>query len=280
MLAHRYGEHARSDTLFAEGLALFQRLQDQRNTGRVLTGWGRTARNRGDYRRASQLGEEGLTLLRAVGDHGGISWALLSLADVALDQGDVVKARAQFQEALAVSRKAGDSYSSAWALINLGRIAYVEGDHARATALLEDSRDRFRELGDYDGVAQVLVDLGHVARVQGDIARATALYQESLAVRQRRQSYDVGHDARCLEGLAAAYASSGRAERAARLFGAAEALREAHDAPLPPLARAAYEQDVTAAHTPLDNATLVAAKAEGRAMTLEQAVAYALSDES
>jgi len=71
-------------------------------------------------------------------------------------------------------------------------------------------------------------------------------------------------------------AGSQQLERAARLFGAAEALRAAAGVPLTPFDRADYDRDVAAIQAQLDNAALKAAWVEGRAMSLEQAVAYAL----
>jgi len=62
-------------------------------------------------------------------------------------------------------------------------------------------------------------------------------------------------------------------------MGAAQALREALGAPLPPVERGAYEQTVAQARAHLDTATWAAAWAEGPAMPLEQAVAYALAND-
>ena len=68
------------------------------------------------------------------------------------------------------------------------------------------------------------------------------------------------------------------AARAARLFGAADALRAAIGSPLAPFDQPTYDHDVEAAHAQLNNDIWEAAWAEGRAMTLEQAIACALSD--
>jgi hypothetical protein len=64
---------------------------------------------------------------------------------------------------------------------------------------------------------------------------------------------------------------------AARLFGAAEALRAAIGSPIPPIERAEYERAVAASRTALGEAAFAAAWAEGRAMTLERAVEFALA---
>jgi non-specific serine/threonine protein kinase len=82
----------------------------------------------------------------------------------------------------------------------------------------------------------------------------------------------------CLLGLAALAAQEGGPERAARLWGAAAALREAHGLHLPALLRARSEGYAAAARAQVGEAAFAAAWAAGRAMTLEQAVADALEE--
>jgi hypothetical protein len=75
-----------------------------------------------------------------------------------------------------------------------------------------------------------------------------------------------------LEGLAGIAADDDQAERAARLFGAAEALRAAIDTPLSPGERADYDRSVAATHAALGQAGFAAAWEAGRAMTLDDAI--------
>jgi hypothetical protein len=124
-------------------------------------------------------------------------------------------------------------------------------------------------------VAQVCTDLGHVARKQGDLPRARALYRESLVLAQQFDVYRP-HLADTLEGLAMASVASGELQYATRLLGAAGALREALNAPRAPHGRAEYERQATAARTHLDDTTFAAVWSEGRAMTLEQVITYAV----
>ncbi len=99
-------------------------------------------------------------------------------------------------------------------------------------------------------------------------------YRESLLLgRNLGSRWEI---ANVLAGLAGSSGSTGHAVRAARLFGAVNALRESVGIPLRPIARPEYERDVAAVRTQLDEASRQAAWAEGRAMTLEQAIAYAL----
>jgi non-specific serine/threonine protein kinase len=119
--------------------------------------------------------------------------------------------------------------------------------------------------------------LGHLARIQGDYERATGLLEESLGLLV--QLKDKRCPALCVEGLACVASGRGQADRAARLFGAAETLRETIGVALLPAERADHERAVAAARAGVDDGAFAAAWAEGRAMTLEQAAEYALATE-
>ena len=82
-----------------------------------------------------------------------------------------------------------------------------------------------------------------------------------------------------LEGLACISAAEGTSERAARLFGATEALREAVGYQYIPEEDAWREPYLAAARSQLDEAAWDKAWAEGRAMPMEQAIEYALSEQ-
>ena len=105
---------------------------------------------------------------------------------------------------------------------------------------------------------------------QGDFAAALAFYEQSLAV--AREFYDDWLCAYCLEGWACVVAKQGKCAWAARLWGAAESLRERCGIPLYPLDRMDYEPAVVAARTMLGEQAFTTAWAEGRTMTFEQAL--------
>ncbi len=190
------------------------------------------------------------------------------------NQGDYRPAQTFLEESLARFRELGIKWGIAYALGNLGRTALCQGDCARATAQIEESMALCQELGDRDGVAECLARLGGVSAAQGDAERATALYRESLSLYQ--QVGDKPGVAECLKELAKVAQMLAQPVHAARLFGAAEALRQALNSFLLPDERVCYERSVAEARAQLDEATFAAAWAEGRAMTLEQAVIFAL----
>jgi hypothetical protein len=141
---------------------------------------------------------------------------------------------------------------------------------------LEESLTLFQELGYTLGVEETLISLGRVAHAQGDSVQAARHFTKSL-VPMSESRFGLNAISDCLDGLAAVAGTQGQPERAARLFGAAEALRQRVNVALQPAYHAAYKRDVAAAGAQLNDATFAAAWAAGQAMSLEQAIAYVLS---
>jgi tetratricopeptide (TPR) repeat protein len=168
----------------------------------------------------------------------------------------------------------GDEPGIILALSRLGDIAYLQGDHERAVALIEESLAHSWEREDKEMIAWALKLLGNLAQRQSDVGRATRLLAESLALFQ--EWGDLLGVTAYLEGMAEVAARQGQPERTVRLFGAAAVLRDALGIPPYPAEQAEYEQHLSAARTQLGERTFDTAWTEGQAMSVEQAIAYAL----
>ncbi len=275
-LAWFQGELARANSLLKESLTLYQDLGDDAGAAFALLVLGRTAVSQGDRGRGKALVEESLALFRQQGNMWGIARALIVLGDGALFEGDVDRATAKFQKSLDISQNLEDAEGIALSLLYLGRAAHMRSDDARSKTLLEESLVVFKDSGDSRGVAEVLLELGRVAHAQGNDAHALALCRESLIL--IRKLDNKSQIAFCLTTLAGVIQALGDVARAARLYGAAEMLLESLDAVLDPGGSLEYDSDLAAARTQLGEPTFEVARAEGRAMSFEQAVAYALSE--
>jgi tetratricopeptide (TPR) repeat protein len=265
--AAEQGDYGRAAALCEESDALSRDLGDTWGMGWSLNVRGELARHRGDHQGAIALFERSLALFRSLDDRWYAAVVLNNLGALARYQADNARAAALYEESLVMTREIGDPWSTAMILGNLGEVARDQGDTARAAALCEESLRLFRELGDQRGMAYALTYLGVIACKRGDYESALALYTESLTLwRHVGQQSEI---ATCLEGLAEAACALGHATHAARLLGAAAALRDRLGVPVPPADRPVYERTVMAVNSALEHAFLPAWEA-GHALSPDQ----------
>jgi predicted ATPase/DNA-binding SARP family transcriptional activator len=274
-------DNVQAQALMEASLPLFRRIGDAWSIGMNLAELGDVVYRHGQYDRATLLFEESLAQLTAIGHSSGLAVALLGLGKAAYDRGEYARAADLLDDALA--RLSGHPPLAA-ALCARGKVALAQGDAELATALFEESRDLCQTLDNKAGKALALHLLGRVARQQGELARAGALLTESLRLRQGGATNDILESLEGLAGLAVAeeHQHMGHPERVLRavlLLSAAAATRDVLGLPLPPGNRAAYERDLATMRDRLNAAAWQAAWAEGQAMTLEQAIAEALTEE-
>ena len=164
-------------------------------------------------------------------------------------------------------------------LLYLGHAAQLHGAYDRAAQLHQESLAIFRSSGDqHPGPAGAYHSLGETALGQGRLDEAARWLAQGLAL--SRTLGDQAGSAWCLAGLGSAAGLDEAPERAARLWGAAERLRQTIGCRPPPAARATYERAMAAARAQLGDNAFATAWEAGRALTLEQAIVYALSEDS
>jgi hypothetical protein len=162
---------------------------------------------------------------------------------------------------------------------NLGVVAIVRGDQALARSRLQQGWASDRALGDHTGWIRMVFRLGrviHLARQRGEHEQAATMLRDSLTLAR-----DVGHPwgmSESMRRFAKEAMLEGRAERAARLYGAAESIRKTNVPPLPPYPLASYQRDVAEVQSALGPAAFEALWAEGARMTMEQAITIALGE--
>ena len=278
-LAHYYrNDYTGAYTCIEESLTISQGLGDKKGSANSLSAMGYLAMTQDDYGRAMALYKDSQMIYRELGDKTGTIMVIDSLGILEMKRGDYERAIALFEEGLALKREQGHKGGIACSLINLGEAARAQGNYGRAMALYEESVPLFREVGDKYGIAAALNNLGFVAEEQGDYEQAATLQRESLA-----QFCEIGEKrpiASCLVGLAGVARGQGQSDQAVRLCGAVEALLESSCIHLASADQIEYDRTLAATRIHLDEVTFAAAWTEGRAMTVEQAIAEALSDEA
>ncbi|MEP7291591.1 MAG: LuxR C-terminal-related transcriptional regulator, partial [Chloroflexota bacterium] len=224
---------------------------------------------------SASLFDKSLAVFRKLGDPLGISHLLRRRAWNAIGLGDYAYAQLLLEEALVRGREVGAKNAIAWSLhvyglLLLGR----DQDTEQAAAQFLESLALFRELEDLISAAQTLNALGVIEYRRGNAVRSAMRYVEALFL-LRENGIDDRHGAGCLlMGLGHLAVMRRNPERAARLLAAAEPYWEGT------VTFEVFDSDVQNLRAQLGEAAFAAAWAEGKAMTREQAVAYALQHET
>jgi non-specific serine/threonine protein kinase len=248
---------------------------------RALAGLGWLVLFQGQPDRAEATLSEALRVAVAAGSRMTEAMALSGLSLIHLNRGHYGEAAARTDEALALYREQESAAIAGLSYVSLtyarrGEIALAAGDISGAARYLAEAERRQRAPGQSWGLGAIVRWLGDVARARGDLDGAVARYRECLAPTE-----DSSHrlwEADALDGLAAVAAARGRPERAARLHGAAAALRERMGSAVAPWERPAHEDQLAAVQAALEPDVFTAAWAAGAALQEESALAEALAD--
>ena len=234
-----------------------------------------------EYDLCRALAEEGVLLYRELGDDDGVASCLTNISGAAImGMQDLEPARALHQEAWKLRPRLRDPRTIAKMLIVSALFSLLEGDLEGASVKLhEEALAMYRDVGDVQGMGMCLSDLGWMALIRGDFDEATKILRDNL--RLSGPANDMQGIQNGLLGLAGVAASLEQPDRAARLWGAAKAVREATGIRLAPLTMSAmnYEGGIAAVRDRLGEERFVLAWTEGEAMPPAAAIEYALSGE-
>jgi DNA-binding SARP family transcriptional activator len=214
---------------------------------------------------------------KAGGNAYAEGYAKAGLGLVAMNRGDLIKAAARLEEALPLFIECGELWTAAQTHTWLGTVSLLQGDQEQAVARFEEGLALARWIGDRGAIYNALYSLAQLALARGEYDRATSNFVEGMALSE--EMGDLANVAYCLEGLATVAGSRDEAERSAHLFGAAKGLHETIGVPVwtyyqPD--RTLYDQMMADLREALGEAPYEAALSEGRAMSPERAIAYAL----
>ncbi len=264
------GDYDDAEAQLRAGLETARELGERGQEAVVLSWMGELARGRGDYDRARAVLAEALALAGAVGRPFLTARCTCFLGRVTLDQANAADACAHFTEALTMALPLGLSYLHARCLLGLGEIARLDDDPATAQAHFDEATAVAQVNGDRQAVAAASLGLANLARSQGPVERARSLCHQALSLQE--EIGDLPGLATSLELLAAL---CGPGPDGVRLFGAAQALRDAGGYARPPGSATDYDRDLTTAGGALDLHERALAWDEGRSLSVGEAVAYA-----
>lgn len=314
--ASSQGDYQEADDLLAESLALCRAAGYWPGTLWALNYQGVTALRQGRAAEARECWERAVAAAREGHLDSRICWTLNSLANLNRDEGRQGQALALAKESLTLVRAAGIKPDFSWTAEIVADLHSDLGEFGEARGLLAEA-EAFRKaegwdeyiqpqilmvraclgLGEYEA-AQAYLDLslgmvvseeeddlaGWLRQYQGNVAlgcqeknKARLFYRSSLCLFWKRQ--DMAGIFLALSGLSA----TEEAERSARLHGAAQALSQTEERVRRILKpherqRQMYENEAAVSRIALGEASFAATWDAGYAMTLEQAVEYALGE--
>jgi non-specific serine/threonine protein kinase len=257
-LKRSLGSYPVRNTLKAEALA----------RGGLVSYW------RDDIDTASARWHECLDIYGELHDRAGVGQGLRWLGELTEWRGDLEGARTCFENSLAIAKQVKDETSVADLLRQLGRLEMKEGAHEKARTYLRESLTYYERIGDHRFINVTLGYLGLNAIDSGNFAAAHSHLEDGLAI-ARVLDFTIGL-ATPLMYFAALAAAQGDPRRALRLSGASEALAASAGAVATRLTRHVVERWLDKSRLELGPEMSAACEAEGRAMSRERAIDYAL----
>jgi predicted ATPase/class 3 adenylate cyclase len=251
-----------------EALVIFRELHDDRHSVFALCELARALSSQEELDLAQRTGEEALVIAETAGDERAASAALDTLAMIAGYRGQNEQAQALSERSLALRRSLGDQHLVATSANTLGLAALRVGDLDTAERAFEECLQLARELGEKVLTAAALCALGEIALSREVPALASERLLEALKL-----YHELGDErdcAECLHALGGVAAAQEMPLDAARLWGAAEVLRERPGAALTPEEKAVDRRFATGVAADLGVEEFARARLEGRSLDLDR----------
>ena len=274
-LALVQGDYIQAEKFLGMAHELWGGLEDDPNftcmMGLILDGQGK-------YEQARALLASRLESYRQLGDRKSSAFSLHLLGQIAMKHANYALAQHYMQACLALRYELGIQPDIARSLLTLGHIMRLQGNDEQAGEYYRESLAIFEQVNLKWGIAHCLLNLGKIACAQKAYEEARSFYQKTLKIfEELGDRYSMACN---LEAQASLAAEQMQIERAARLWGAAQALRKELNTPMPPADYSQFEAQVkniweNLAVSAQSDAKFSAAWEAGGAMLLADLVAYA-----
>jgi predicted ATPase len=229
---------------------------------------------------ASDVLRNAVQMAREMNDKWLLALCLLPLGQYEFYNGNLTEGRSMTEESLALIHTLGDHMMRGDVLGQLGEIADVEQDYPNALRWYTEGLAVARDAGDMDTVTNLEFDMGRIFQICGEDDQAVHLFKDVL-----QTSIQVGKKSMvtaALAGLGVVSQARGDLERSIRLIAASESLYDnlSKSVNANPMDRVWLDEHVAAARAQLGEEKYSALSEEGKKMTVEQAVIYALGNDS
>jgi tetratricopeptide (TPR) repeat protein len=258
-----------------EALAVARRTGDPRALSAALASLALASAFAAGDRSPSELLGELVPLLEQTGD-----WWQIAMMEAGVAIGErwwnPAQSDARLARATEAAQRSENPAAIAFVAKARGQVAGDNGRLADARLWLLEAIERYGEIGAWREVLSTRSDLAHAIRRNGLIDEAEAEYRQTI--QDWRRLGNQGAIANQLEAFAYVAVARQNGPRAARLLGAAEALREDSQSPIPGMERPEYDAELGRLREVLDAEALKSTWTEGREMKADEAIAFALAD--
>jgi len=226
---------------------------------------------------AEEAAQEALKIFtEQVNDSFGLGTAYLNMARLSAHKGDESEKERYMGKLRALVSEMPNSFQVSMFLLGMGMDERMRGNYDSARKIFEQGKEAFRRIHSKYFVLVMSSEMGHVERQQGNLTQARLIYRETIKGWQDLGNRAaIAHQLECFGFIALAEEEP---QAAVKLFIAAEALRDKIQAPMTDYERAEYDHEVAQVRSMLTETEFNALWAEGRFMTMEQAIELALGD--
>jgi tetratricopeptide (TPR) repeat protein len=263
-------------SLYQKALNLFRETNDKPLMALTLLnlGWWMGSLEYGS--RISYL-EDSLSLYRELGYISGIIEALKQIGAIEVHRGNFESAHRRLDEGFSILQDHVSSLGNSKILsYDLGDLAYYEGDYELAQEYYEHCLVWANQKGLSLSASWAKVRLGYLFLRRGEEQNARLFFREALFSFQKAD-VKIGFIF-TLEGLASLAAAHNKYDKAVQLFAWADAMLEKIGDHRPPVEQASVQRDLAVLRSTLDDTAFANALAEGKLMTIEQAISLATED--
>lgn len=272
------GDLHQAKSMFEHALELNKKWDNQREIALTSLHLGIIENDLDHPEQALSWLEVSLSLFRQFEDLFFIARVSGNLGDLFLGQGDHDRARRLYEQDLEIDEELQYWGGIGIAYTRLGKLYLHQGDYDQAEQYFEKAQAIGREHGRYVGDTDMLYRWSLVALHQNNYSIARARFLDYFEIARKKHEKVSVCD--LLVGFAAIAAGTNQPERAAKLYGAAQVLFETTDYRHPAFERDEFNRHMQMAQEQLGGAKFEQLMSEGYAMTMEQAIQYALSEQS
>ena len=256
-----------------EGMAIQEEVGDKPWEAFLLMGIAVSLINMGEDRTAQPMLEKSHKMFKEQNNLPMSAITRIHLGNAELGLGNIDKAQTYHEEALAEARVINENWLLSFALNNLGEVARTQGQFEKARKYYEECETLLRATGDRGDVARFVHNLGYIAQHEEEFERADSQFRKSLTM-FRRLGNRRGM-AECMAGLAGLKARMGQIEWGATMLSAAESVLQVTGGAWWPADRVEVDRNREMIQSALEPNVFDTAWEKGKAMSLEQALAFA-----